>query len=916
MIKNHLKYFTLLLFFFTNILFAQQRNLWSRISETGIRNSEMKRKVNLKQYKPFALELTALKEDLKAAPNKRLYAGRSNTRIVFPDGNGQMLTYLIKEASVMHPELEKKYPQNKSYAGVSEKDGSKRIRFSINELGLHAIIMDVKGEVQYIEPLTKDKKKYRIFYGTDLDVERDFECLTGSSKELFKSSFLKITDDLKLRTYRLALAGTGEYSQFHIEEQNSGNGTDAEKKAVVLAAMTTAMTKVNAIFENDLAVTMQLVANNDDLIYLDPNTDPYTNFEGPTMLGENQANCDAVIEPKNYDIGHVFSTGGGGVASLSVICRDGVKARGVTGLPEPTDDFFYFDFVAHEMGHQFGANHTFNGDQGTCGDGDQRNEATAIETGSGSSLMSYAGLCGLQNVQGSVDPYFHIISIEEIRAYVTGVTGGGCAEELDLLLNQNVPLVDAGEDFTIPRGTPFKLVGSGSDADGDLITFSWEQIDNEITIAPPSEFSTSGASYRAHVPSLNPVRYLPSLNTLATGVVSSTWEVTPNVARELNFLLTVRDNNIEAGQVASDDLKVTVTDAAGPFLVTSQNTDELVWTADTQELVTWDVAGTDANGLNVSQVNILLSTDWGKTFSTVLAANVPNDGSQIITVPEIKVSQCFVMVEAIGNNFFSLNTNSFSIGQFNEICTIYDAVDTPVAIPDNDREGVSSVINISENVNVEDIKVILISKDDQPDTDDQPGITHTYLEDLTITLESPQGTVIELISGACGAADDIQVIITDSGDPLSSCNSESPGISGIIKPNEEFSVFNGENTQGNWTLKVVDDAEADSGFLQAWSLEICSSEAVLGVNNYVFDDFTVFPNPSTGKFIIKFQSEDAGDVDVFVYDVLGRKVVQKTYKNLSNDFEQEMNLQDVAGGIYILSVKRGNKMSSHKIRIN
>ncbi len=434
------------------------------------------------------------------------------------------------------------------------------------------------------------------------------------------------------------------------------------------------------------------------------------------------------------------------------------------------------------MGHQFGANHTFNGDQEACGAIDQRNEATAVETGSGSSLMSYAGLCGLQNVQGSVDPYFHTVSIKEIRAYVTGVTGGSCAEELGLLFNQNVPLADAGEDFTIPRGTPFKLVGSGSDADGDQISFSWEQIDNEITIVPPSESSTSGALYRSHLPTLSSVRYLPNLSTLATGVVSSTWEVTPDVAREMNFLLTVRDNNMEAGQVASDDLKVTVTDAAGPFLVTSQNTDDLVWTVNSQEVITWDVAGTDANGLNVSQVNILLSTDWGKTYTTTLAANVPNDGSQIIAVPEIKASQCYIMIEAVGNNFFAINQKSFSIGEFNEICNILFSKEyldkTPVEIPDNNREGVSSVITISENVNVEDLKVSLIT------SDNLPGITHSYVGDLIISLESPQGTIIELISKACDASEDIQVVFTDSGDPLgpSNCNNTSPGISGINKP--------------------------------------------------------------------------------------------------------------------------------------
>jgi len=910
MIKNHLRLCTILMLFFANLLFAQQRNFWARTSETARNKAEVRKSAPDKQ-KVFTLELGAFKDDLKRAPRREDFKGRSNFKVIFPDGNGYMETYLVKEASVMHPDLARKYPQNRSYVGVSEKDGTKRIRFSVNKLGLNAMIRDVKGGIQYIEPLTRDKRTYSVFFRSDLQVERDFECLTGYSPEALKSGLVKIADDGLLRTYRLALAATGEYSQYHIQDQNAGGGSDQEKKAVVLSAMTTAMTMVNAIYENDVAITMQLVANNDDIIYLDPNNDPYTNLDESIMLGENQTACDNVIGSDNYDIGHVFGTGGGGVSTLSIVCRNGVKARGVTGLPNPIGDYFYYDYVAHEMGHQFGANHSFNGDDDLCG-GDNRNDPTAVETGSGSSLMSYAGLCGTQNVQGSVDPYFHIISIEEIRAYVTAGAGSGCPVETALVLNQNVPVADAGADFTIPKGTPFKLTGTGSDADNDPISFSWEQTDNEITAVPPSGNSVSGALYRSYPPAMSPVRYMPELTTLITGEISSTWEVTPDVSRDMNFAFTVRDNNTEAGQVASDNLQVTVTDAAGPFVVTSQNTDDLVWTPGTEENITWNVAGTDGNGVNVSQVNILLSTDWGKTFSTVLASNVPNDGSQTITVPDLNTPQCFLIVEAVGNHFFAMNAKGFSIGQFNQLCNIHESVDTPLSIPDDDSEGVTSTINVPDDISVENLKVRLINTSNP--SANSPGIIHTYLGDLTITLESPMGTVVELLGKVCGASEDIEAILDDSGDPLS-CNVFSPGISGIKKPGEALSIFNGENAQGNWILKVIDNAADDEGSIESWSLEICSSEPVLGVNNYVFDDFRVFPNPSDGAFRIKFRSEDAGDVEVNVYDLLGRKIAEKTYRQLSNDFEEEMDLQQVSGGIYILRVKRGNKISSHKIRI-
>lgn len=898
------KYFGLLFFILVLIsttALAQESNPWSRSDEAKIAKSGIRKKTPVKKYQSYTLRKEELSGLLQMAPAEKTPLQKSEFLLPFPDKEGKMTVYRVKEASVMHPDLAKQYPDNRSFTGVAVDDPYQRIRFSMNEVGLHAMITRADRSVQYIDPITEDQLHYRVYDRKDLEGETDFQCLLSTTEEELKTEANKLANDKRLRTYRLAIAATGEYSQFHIAANGAGNRTPAQQKAVVLAAITTAMTRVNAVFENDLAMTMQLVPNNADLIFLDPNTDPYTNDDGSAMLDENQTTCDQVLGPGNYDIGHVFSTGGGGVASLGGACNVGFKARGVTGSVFPVGDNFYFDFVAHEMGHQFGANHTFNGTDGNCA-GDNRNDATAVEPGSGSTLMAYAGLCGSQNIQSHSDLYFHIVSIEEIWTNVTSGTST-CAETSALTTNRNVPVASAGPDFTIPAGTPYALKGSGSDADNDPITFNWEQVDNQITAVPPSGTSTGGALYRSFEPSTEPIRYMPQMSTLINGEISSTWEVTPLVSRQMNFKLTVRDNNPEAGQVTSDALRVTVTDAAGPFVVTSQATAGLVWKENSTETITWNVAGTTGNGIGVSRVNIRLSTDGGKTFTTVLASNTPNDGSQNITVPNIKASRCYIMVEAVGNFFFALNQQYFSIGEFNEVCNSIPATDTPIDIPDNNPAGITSTINIPEDYSVEKVRVHLES------------LVHPYLGDLEISLESPAGTVVELLAGACDSSNDIgDAIFDDEGNDLS-CRFSSPAITGVVKPVQPLSALVGESAQGDWKLKVVDGGLADLGELVSWSLELCTSEPVLGVNNYVFDDFKVFPNPSNGLFRLQFRSENTEDVEISVYDVLGRKMMADTYTSQAQYFEQDLDLQHLSGGLYILRAKRGNRISSYKLRI-
>ncbi|MEN8123494.1 MAG: reprolysin-like metallopeptidase [Bacteroidota bacterium] len=892
-----------LLVFFVLIINSQliaQEKIWSKINRSSVPSIEVQKKELPKKFQIYQLEIESLQKDLL-----RIFDQQTTKNIQFPDENGKMEVYQVRATNVMHPDLAKRYPNNRSFVGHSVEDRSKKIRFSLNELGLHAMLVDNNRKVLYVDPYSYDKKKYIFYLRKDMNSENfQLSCFTKQALSHKKTIIAaKSVDDKKLRTYRLALASTGEYSDYHINAAGMQSGTEAQKKAVVLAAMTTAITRVNDIYENDLAVSLQLIGNNDALIFLDSATDPYTNDDGSAMLNENQTTCDNTIGSSNYDIGHVFSTGGGGIAALASACTSS-KARGVTGSANPTGDYFYFDFVAHEMGHQFGANHTFNSEKESCG-GNNRNDPTAVEPGSGTTLMAYAGICAPDNVQSHSDFYFHAVSIDEIWTNISTGNSSTCGTKTSISTNNNVPIANAGNDIIIPISTPYILKGQGSDADGDPISFCWEQIDNEITDVPPSETATSGALYRSKNPTEDSKRYMPLLSTVVQGSISSTWEVTPSVAREMNFRLTVRDNNTVAGQIASDEMKITVTNSAGPFVITSQNSADLAWTKNTQETITWDVAGTSANGINVSHVNILLSTDGGKTFTTSLVSNTPNDGTQSINVPNISASKCFVMVEAVGNFFYSVNLQSFSIGEFNEVCNDYIVSDTdvPLSIPDNDLNGVISSISVADNSIIEAITVSV-------------KVNHTFVHDLTLTLESPTGKMVELLSKQCfGTNADIDAVFDDSGVAVS-CKITAPTITGTIKPTQELSNLIGENSAGSWKLKIVDSAAEDIGEIESWSLNICTSEEVVGINNYAFNNFKVFPNPSDGVFKVEFTSKELGDTEIQLFDLLGRKVFKKVFKNNQTSFSESIDLKYISSGFYLLKVQRGKSISSKKIRIN
>jgi len=689
MINFSPKYYLFLLLLITILFSTQAQNsdkFWSK-SAALEKSTEKKvfRKTIPTEFEVFQLDVNSFKNKLENAPKRVAGKAKNSTTILsFPNEKGELEAYEIFEASIMEESLQQKYPSIRSYAGKSINNSGSTIRFSVTPLGLNAMIFHNTGQAIFIDPYTSDKDSYIIYSKKSLPTIAPFECKVEDFNSTVKQSSSNLSakaenaDDGNLRTYRLAVATTGEYSQFHLNREGvSATATDAEKKAVVLAAIVNTITRVNSVYERDVALTMVLVANNTDVIFLDATTDGFTNDDGGTLIDESQSIIDANILPANYDIGHTFSTGGGGLAQLRSPCTTS-KARGITGSNAPIGDAYDIDYVAHEMGHQFGANHTFNSDSGGCGG--NINNATAVEPGSGSTIMAYAGLCSPYNVQSNSDSYFHLVSIREMWANISTGNSSSCAELTST--GNNTPIIEALISNTIPISTPFILDATATDANGDDLTYTWEQLDTEIASHPLVSTATGGPAFRSVGPSDSSKRYFPDQATVIAGdLYNNTWEVLPSVARTMQFGVTVRDNFVTAGQSASEETTITVDGNSGPFEVTSQ-TSSVIWDAGTAQTITWDVANTNVAPVNCSLVNILLSTDGGLTYPTILVSSVANDGSQEIVVPSDATSNGRIKVESVENVFYAMNAGTISI-QTSEFIMNFTSYNEAICSPNN-----------------------------------------------------------------------------------------------------------------------------------------------------------------------------------------------------------------------------------------
>jgi subtilisin-like proprotein convertase family protein len=1067
-----------------------QKNFWEKMPNENVSPIQRVQRTTIpSKFDVYALDLQSFKAELLQAPKRETANTLSNVIVSFPQASGEFESFRIYEASVMHPDLQDQFPDIKSYVGIGVENKTAMVRFSTTLFGVHAMLFAADSEVNYIDTYTKDLSQYIVYSRKNIQSSSDFSCLVEDeiAEEVDGIHFSPRNNNSIesntgiFRTYRLAMACTIEYAQFHWQAAGMTAGTPvATRKTAVLSAMNVSMTRVNGIYERDMSLTMQLVPNNLDAIFI--TSDNFDNNNAQVLIGQSQSVIDQVIGIANYDIGHTVSTGGGGLAQLNSPCT-GSKARGITGSFAPVGDPFDVDYVAHEMGHQFGATHTFNN---SCSG--NRTNATAIEPGSGSTIMAYAGICS-PNVQNNSDSYFHAVSLAQMDNFVSG--NGNCSNNINN--NNDAPVIQPIPNYTIPRSTAFVLEGNATDANGNTLTYCWEQTDNGIATQPPTaDDDANGPRFRSRAPSSRTDRYMPFMNTILAGGTSNLWEVVPSIAKTMKFALVVRDNATpNGGQTARTNMTVTTVANAGPFLVTAPNTN-VSWVAGSNQTVTWDVAGTTANGVDTPYIDIYLSTNGGSTFPVLLASKVPNDGSEVITVPNTVGTNNRIMVKGHKNIFLDVSNTSFSItaptsmmaiafngvvgeqnksvcqgsnvvynlayqtfagfsanstfsatgnpagttvsfvpasasaqgtiqmqvttsittpiglhtiavtatsgattktvnmyldvvsGNFNVLtlitpangavvepsgvpfvwsadpnattysiqiatdssfstileenvvasnsysssdlpnastlywrvapgnsscsgayssaftfsttyCGSVDSTDVPIEIPSSGTSTVNSTLTIPaiDNVIIQKISVNL-------------NISHSWINDLIVTLISPSGTQVQLINRECNPnQEDADAVATfdDSGVVLV-CEAN-PAISGVIIPQQPLSALNGQNSQGQWTLRVQDVFDADGGAINSWSLTICSENAPASIEDNSNLNFGLYPNPTKGNFSIQMNNVQADKVGIAVYDLRGRLIFDQSYSS-NGTFNQEIQLANPQAGIYLVKVSDGN----------
>lgn len=678
----------------THVVTAQ--DYWSMHTDAGriTTDKSVARQSFPKDFKLFDLDLQPLQQELFTVAGAR--ASAHSTIISLPNADGGLEQFEVVEASNFEPALQARFPEIRAFSGKGLTDKSAMLKLSISPQGIQTMVFRTGKANEFIEVYSQDRTIYAVFRSQREKGGQAWTCstpdqaLVSSLDEKVNNLDILARSGGNLKTMRLAQSVTAEYSNYF-------GATSSAQVSLVLAAVNATLTRCNGVYEKDLALHLNLIANTTNVFYYNPSTDPYSAAAQMSQWNAQlQSTLTSVIGEANYDIGHLFgaSGGGGNAGCIGCVCVNGSKGSGITSPFDaiPQGDNFDIDYVAHEVGHQLGANHTFS----------MSNEGTGVnkEPGSGITIMGYAGITSQDLAPHSID-IFHQASIAQIQSNLNTKT---CP--VTTTLANATPVVSAGTDYTIPISTPFALTGTATDADaGDVLTYCWEQNDNASSgqtgaSSVASATKATGPNWISFGATTSPTRLFPKLATILAGAnisgplpggdAGANTEALSSVSRTLNFRLTVRDNApysssapVSVGQTQFDDVVVTVSNTSGPFAVTAPNT-AVSWAGNSSQTVTWSVNNTTAAPVSCANVRISLSTDGGNTFTT-LVTSTANDGSEVVTIPNTPSSTARMKVEAVGNIFFDISNTNFTI-------TAGSACGTPTGL------AASSITNTSATI--------------------------------------------------------------------------------------------------------------------------------------------------------------------------------------------------------------------------
>lgn len=920
--------------------FSQTEKAWKKVDGTGnlVLHKAVKRATFPEDYKLFQLDLPTVKQALFSVIGNESKKSEGVV-IALPNADGSIEHFRMFEASNFDAELQAQYPEIRAFVGKGIEDAYSQICLSIDPNGLQTMVFRTDKRNEFMEKYTADGSTYAVYKSGRSKGKLPFTCTTDDqvlANDISKTFDTNRNSTGSLLTFRLAMSCTAEYANFF-------GATSGAQFALVLAGYNATMTRVNGVYRKDFAIQMNIVAQSSNVAYYNPATDPYSD----AAVGTDQANANSNIgwniQLQNtlsssltgaattlaannaaYDVGHLFggSGGGGNAGCIGCVCVNDVagdnknKGSGFTspGDAIPQGDTFDIDYVAHELGHQFGGNHTFTHST--------ENNPANYEPGSGSTIMAYAGITS-RDVQSNSDDYFHAISISQIQ---TNMASKSC--QTSVAITHGTPVVNAGANYTIPRSTPFALTGSATDTGGGALTYCWEQYDEAATNAElcgdgtlpgdtdciPVGTKTAGPVFRSYDPTASPTRYFPNMTSVLAGSTTTTGseitvEALPSVARALNFRLTVRDNVAAGGQTNFDDVLVTVANIA-PLNVTSQNTTGIVYPVASTQTVTWTSAGnsTITGGANV---DILFSNDNGITWAYTLATATTNDGTHTVTLPAgVSGAYCRFMVKANANIFFNVTTKAFAVGDYvyqtQNACTDYPFTLNAAITEDATTSYPGLNLNITDSYTITDVNFFA-------------NVTHPSIGDFSLLVMAPWQTALNTAiwyGQTCTQANMNKWF--DTAGPVVNCATTNDG--GMFRP---FSVtninaYNTNNSAGAWKIyfkDTVEDGNNTGATFNSFTIQLCKSELVPVLANENFtglDNFSLYPNPNNGNFTIKFNSNTNNPIDVIAHDIRGRQVYTKSFEN-NSFFNEEIKLNNIEAGIYIITIQDGDKKEVKKI---